>query len=181
MIAIMSDWRSLFDAARHRSLATGTTLFRRDDPVRHMHLCLSGSVSLERFVPGGARLVLSRTGAGGLVAEASLTASAYHCDAVVEVDARIASLPRPAFRAALAEDPAACLALLGTVAAEVQRARMQVEILRLRSLSDRLDAWLALNPPPAKGGWRGVAETIGVTPAALYRELGRRRRDRDAT
>ena len=177
MIAIMSDWQTLFDGASTRVHAAGGTLFRRDDPVHEVHLCRSGTILLERTVPDGARLALARIGAGGLVAEASLTAAVYHCDAVVRHDALVASLPRATFLSALVDRPDACLALLGAVAAKLQRARAQTEILRLRRLSDRLDAWLDLSPPPAAGGWRGVADAIGVTPAALYRELARRRHD----
>ena len=175
MIEIMSDWITLFDHTPDRTHPAGSTLFRRDDPVREVHLCRAGTILLERAVLDGARLLLARIGAGKLVAEASLTASSYHCDGVVRDDAIVASLSRTAFLSALADRPDACLALLGAVASELQRARAQAEILRLRRLSDRLDAWLDLNLAPEPGEWRGVADAIGVTPAALYRERARRR------
>jgi hypothetical protein len=58
----------------------------------------------------------------------------------------------------------------------VQRARAQVEIVSLKKVSERLDAWLALSGDlPPKGQWHRLASEIGVTPEALYREIARRR------
>jgi hypothetical protein len=43
-------------------------------------------------------------------------------------------------------------------------------------VAERLAAWITLNGRlPPKGRRREVASEIGVTPEALYRELGRRR------
>jgi hypothetical protein len=39
----------------------------------------------------------------------------------------------------------------------------------------RLDAWLTLKRLPPKGEWGALADDIGVTREALYRELARRR------
>lgn len=59
---------------------------------------------------------------------------------------------------------------------EVRNARQRAEILSLRTVADRLDAWLAENGDmPEKGLWKNVAEEIGASPEALYREIARRR------
>ena len=51
------------------------------------------------------------------------------------------------------------------------------EIRSLRSVSDRLDAWIAeYGPMPNKGLWQGVANELSVSREALYRELARRRK-----
>jgi CRP-like cAMP-binding protein len=78
---------------------------------------------------------------------------------------------------ALENDPALARALAQYLALEVQSARARAEIVALKTVAARLDAWLALNngPLPPKGRWCEVAEEIGVTPEALYRELARRR------
>ena len=75
----------------------------------------------------------------------------------------------------LEDAPATLMELLCAATRETQDLRARVEVLRLRRLSDRLDAWLDLRGPPPPGGWKAVAEAIGVTPTALYRELARRR------
>ena len=68
-------------------------------------------------------------------------------------------------------------ALAQYLALEVQSARARAEIVSLKAVTARLDAWLAINngPLPSKGRWREVAREIGVTPEALYREIARRR------
>ena len=178
MIAIMfeTSWPSLFGDARPVSVQAGTSLFRREDGVRFAFLVDEGQIALERFLPSGEALVLSIAGPGALLAEASLFADRYHCDAVARADAWVAALPVAAFRDRLRAAPDAALGLIADLSAEVQRQRLRVEILRLPRLDDRLDAWLAVHPPPPRGGWVGVAEAIGVTPPALYRALARRRR-----
>jgi len=54
---------------------------------------------------------------------------------------------------------------------------MNSEIRALRTVSERLDAWLAggrMLPP--KGEWQDLAQILGVTREALYRELAQRHR-----
>ncbi|MFT6073905.1 MAG: CRP-like cAMP-binding protein [Yoonia sp.] len=85
-------------------------------------------------------------------------------------------MPRAAFRFALRERPDAALSLIETHVKEVQSLRARIEILRLRRVSDRLDAWLDLNAEPPTGEWIRVVDQIGVSPPALYRELARRRK-----
>jgi CRP-like cAMP-binding protein len=143
-----------------------------------MYLVRAGVIVLERPMTDGTALTLSIASSGMALAEASLFADAYHCDAVVREPAAIARLSRPAFLAALRASPDAALGLIATGAREVQGLRARIEILRLRRVSDRLDAWLDMFGEPAKGGWVRVADMIGVSQPALYRELARRRKGR---
>lgn len=50
-------------------------------------------------------------------------------------------------------------------ARDLQTLRTRIEIMRLRKLTDRLDAYLELYGPPEEGEWVRVADWIGVTPA----------------
>lgn len=175
MISIMSDWRQIFDHARMKTFEQGAIIFCREDPVHSMYLVRSGIVALERPLTDGIALTLNVATAGMALAEASLFATTYHCDAIARMNAEIAILPRAAFRSALRERPDAALSLIETHAREVQSQRARIEILRLRRVSDRLDAWLDLNAKPPTGEWIRVADQIGVSPPALYRELARRR------
>ena len=178
MIAIMSvppehPWLELFGAEPVRRLAAGANLFLRDDPVRSAFLVREGSVALVRTLEGGVELTLHVAGPGELVAGASLFAERYHCDGTCRTDVVLAVVRRKTLLERLDRDGA--LAALAASAQEVQSLRSRVEVLRLRRLADRLDAYLALRGPPGEGGWVGVADWIGVTPPALYRELARRR------
>ncbi|MBA3446539.1 MAG: Crp/Fnr family transcriptional regulator [Pseudaminobacter sp.] len=174
--------KSLFErflplAEREQRLAAGDALFRVDDPVLSLFLVATGELRLVRALPHGFQLTLQRAGAGSILAEASMFAELYHCDAVAAQDSKVLALPMARAKAALDNDPALASALLGHLAGEVQRTRTRAEILSLKSVGARLDAWMAFNGGdlPPKGRWRQVASEIGVTPEAFYRELARRR------
>ena len=179
MIDIMSDLTDALSPmfSREVALAAGDILFRRDDEVRSMHIVQAGCVHLIRFGEDGTSAVMQRAASGDLLAESSVFASAYHCDAVAVSESRLRTAEVKHVRAALQSD----LGLLETFARhlgrEVMRMRSRVEILRRRTVQDRLDGWFALNGGalPAKGGWRAIADDIGVSPEAFYRELQRRR------
>ena len=165
----------VFEDAPVRDLAKGDVLFRRVDPVRSMYLVRTGAVALERPLTDGGLLTLHVARPETALAEASLFAETYHCDAVARSDASVAVLPRTEFARALRQDQDAAMSMIETHAKAVQVQRARIEILRLRRVADRLDAWLDLHGEPAKGGWITVADQIGVSPPALYRELARRR------
>ena len=174
MIPIMSNpWSEMFDGAPERSLPAGAALFRRGDPVRSLHLVRGGRIALRRALADGGALTLHVAVPGDVVALASLFAETTHCDAVCETDVRVAVRPAGTIRDGLGTSLAANA--LADAAREVQALRARVEVLRLLRLSDRLDAYLDLHGPPDPGGWVGVADWIGVTPPALYRDLARRR------
>lgn len=180
MILIMSSkvtgpWATLFAGVVRRDAAKDTTLFRAGDPVQFAHVVDHGRVALQRVLPGGDILTLHVVGAGELVAQASLFAKTYHCDGVCVTDTTVAALPK-AKAVAMLTDKGIAISAFATVSRDVQLLRARVEVLRLKRLSSRLDAYLGLFGPPPSGGWANVAEWIGVSAAALYRELARRRR-----
>lgn len=171
----MSDWIHIFDGAPAREIAKGAAVFRQEDPVQNMYLVQYGRVELERPLTDGGHLTLHIATSGMALAEASLFAKTYHCDAVARLDTKILSVPRADFLTAVHDRPEAALSLIESHTKEVQAQRARIEILRLRRVSDKLDAWLNLNGEPSKGEWISVAEHIGVSAPALYRELARRR------
>lgn len=175
MIFIMSDWVHIFDGAPIRKVAKGAAVFRQADRVNSMYLVRSGAVALERPLKDGVPLTLHVATAGMALAEASLFAKIYHCDAIARFDAEVSSMPRAKFLSAIRNMPEAALSLIETHAKEAQAQRARIEILRFRRVADRLDAWLDLHGKPPKGELLMVAERIGVSPPALYRELARRK------
>lgn len=180
MIAIMSAAlidRLLKLAQRMRELAAGDILFRTGDPVRSLFLVIDGDVRLVRALPHGLQLTLQRAGPGSVLAEASLFAGRYHCEAMAAERSRLAIAPLRRVETALKEDAELARAWALHLSHEVQRARTHAEILSLKLVSERVDAWIALNGGafPPKGRWRHMASEIGVTPEALYREFAKRR------
>lgn len=179
MIAIMSNLIPLLDPLiqDERRLSAGETLFCRGDAIERLHVVREGCIHLTRFDEQGVPAVMQRASANSLLAESSIFAAAYQCDAVVVQDAQVASLPMRVLRSRLASDPLLVAAIAEHLAGEVHRMRVRVEILSRRTVSERLSAWLAFNGGrlPERGRRRLVAEDIGVTSEALYRELARRR------
>ena len=88
------------------------------------------------------------------------------------------SVPVVDFRARLTADPALAERWAAHLALAVQTARLCAEIRTLRTVAERLDAWLGEGRSlPAKGAWQDLAAELGVSREALYRELSRRRWD----
>ncbi len=97
MIAIMSSgWLARLDALVQDEvrLREGQLLFGTGDTVRSIFVVRSGAVRLERHQASGDPLVLQRVGPGQLLAEASLFAGRYHCDAVAADASVLARIPK---------------------------------------------------------------------------------------
>ncbi len=167
----------IFDGALERVLEPGETLFRTGDMVGHMVIVRTGVVLLERVTRRGGRIVLQQAHAGTVVSEASAYGVQYHCDAVATGEgARVALLPLGEFHHRLERDAESMRAWAAGLAQTVQAARLRAELRSLRTVSDRLDAWLgAQRGLPPRGAWQGLAAELGVSREALYRELARRR------
>jgi CRP-like cAMP-binding protein len=174
---IMSDTlAALFEVAEQRRIEAGTHLFHCGDTVRYMFLVTAGSVVLTRATGAGAPVILQRTRQGAVIAEASAYSKTYHCDARVVTDALLRAVTVDAFRARLQSDPGLAEDWAAHLARAVQSARLMAEIRTLRTVAERLDAWLGEGRAlPARGAWQDLAAELGVSREAVYRELSRRR------
>ena len=161
-----------------REFTPGAHLFRRGDEVSVLHLVVAGEAHLVRHRSDGGRLVLQRALPNTVLAEASLFSERYHCDCVAVMPTRTLAFPRPAVRLLLGADPGFAESFPLHLAQELQAMRFRAEILSLRTVRERLDAWLAWHGDdlPARGTWTTIASEIGTSPEVLYRELARRRR-----
>lgn len=100
----------------------------------------------------------------------------YHCDATATRESSVSLLPVKIFSCRLRNDPDLSEAWAAHLARSVQRARMIAELRTLRTVAERLDAWLGEGSElPRKGLWQQLSRELGVSPEALYRELARRR------
>jgi CRP/FNR family transcriptional regulator, dissimilatory nitrate respiration regulator len=180
MIAIMSSKSAtLLDglAGRELAFATGEPVFHLGDAVRLVHLVRAGIVHLVRHQQDGTALILQRAEPGSILAEASVYSARYHCDARAETAAVTWAVKCRDLHERLAERPDFSQSWAEHLAQEVQRARLHAEILSLKTVAARLSAWMAWNGAlPQKGQWTIVAQEIGVSPEALYREIAKRRR-----
>lgn len=176
MILIMSDdLFPLFDGGFSRTLARDESLFLTGAPVRSMFLVTEGQVDLIRHTQSGLRILLHRAEVGAVLAEASAYSDAYHCDGTAACPAQVRSIALPTFRARLDASPDWAKAWAARLAHGLQGSRLNAAIRSMRTVEERLEAWLAGGKAlPPKGQWSHLAETLGVTREALYRELSKR-------
>jgi CRP-like cAMP-binding protein len=182
MISIMSTdiLMSLLPFARGRkTVPEGAFLFGIGEPVEAIHVVEQGLVQLVRWQADGALAVLQRAGPGDIVAEASLFAPSYHCDGVAVRESDVWSVTANDVRNLLREDMIFANAWIAHLSRQLHLSRRRTEILTLRTVRMRLDAWLTWNDGvlPTKGAWKHLAEELGVSPEAFYREIARRATD----
>ena len=188
------DWPSLVDMQPAAGLIPGSlrmqaklldaqpreTLFRIGDPIRYVFLVLSGEARLIRLDRNGGEVILQRS-RGGFIAEASLDARAYHCDAVASESTTILAFPAGAFRSALEEDSTFRRAWQSQLAKEVRKLRAQCERLSLHNAADRIINFIesegtdgVLTLTQSRKSW---ASELGLSHEALYRTLRRMQDD----
>jgi len=179
MISIMfEDIAPLLEGFTRRELEfeAGQAVFRQEDAVRQVFFIADGLVHLVRHLASGAPLVLQRAGPGTILAEASLYSAKYHCDGTAVTQARAWAISKKELLDRLSESSKLGFAFVRRLAAELQHARFHAEVLSIRTVAARLDAWMELNGElPPRGEWVDLAAELGVSPAALYREMATRR------
>jgi CRP/FNR family transcriptional regulator, dissimilatory nitrate respiration regulator len=176
MIVIMFE--QLRDLRRiERSFEEGQHLFHLGDHVKFLFLIEAGSANLVRHHQNGGVVVLQRAMAGSILAEASLFTARYHCDAVATAPVVARLISKPALQQLFFSNQDFAKAWAAHLAREVRNARLRAEILSLRTVAERLDAWLAdRGELPERGSWKAISEEIGTSAEALYREIARRRK-----
>jgi len=176
MIEIMLDYlRSLPHSMR--TFRKGQYLFHQGDPVDLMFLVENGEALLLRRHRDGSLVVLQRATSGAVLAEASLFSSVYHCDAIANTRVVVRLILRIKMKELFETNVTFASNWASHLADEVRHARLRAEILSLKTVSERLNAWIAnAGCLPTKGSWKATAQEIGTSAEALYREMARRKR-----
>lgn len=177
MIEIMSSsLDGLFSGSVLRTLAAGESLFLAGDEVAFVYRVRSGRIALNRTTPQGTALLLQTARESDVFAEASAYSTLYHCDATALEPAAVEAAAKADFLRALSSSRDLAEAWERRLAHAVQEARMKSEIRTLRTVAQRLDAWLSANNGflPPKGRWQELAGELGVSREALYREFAKR-------
>ena len=167
---------TLFSSAEPLALPSGAFLFHARDRVQFVHLIDVGTICLERVQKSGQTTCFQRAKAGDVLAEASVYAQEYHCDARALNDVSFRRVRRDEFRRHLDERPSLANAWAAHLARTVQRTRLNAEIRSLKTVRERLDVWIGeYGELPVKGQWLSLADELAVSREALYRELSKRR------
>lgn len=163
-------------------LDTGAALFRQGDTVRDVFVVESGRLCLQRHTVEGVRQILQTAVAGDLLAEASLFAEQYHCDAVAGAPSAVRAVARRKILDALESQPALARSVMAALAGQVIGLRTRLELHGIRSARERVWHHLALAADPDRNvalaaPLKDMAEHLGLTPEALYRTLARLERE----
>jgi CRP-like cAMP-binding protein len=171
---------ALKDGLTEVLLSRGERLFLQGQMPQRMYFVLHGEVVLERPGESGAAVVLQRV-RRGFIAEASLQAGHYHCDAVVTASGAALTLSLSLLRTQLGADSAFALRWIGMLNGEVRRLRAQCERLSFNSVSERLIHLVETEGTggtlPLTRGLKSLAPELAVTHEALYRAVARLERD----
>ncbi len=162
--------------AKRRKTQAGEPLFRQGERPRRVFFVCADEVRLLRRARNGAEIILQRS-RGGYLAEASLGAKSYHCDAVTTETAVVLCFPIRVFLEALHEDSTFQQVWATHLAHEVRRLRAQCERLNLKGASDRIIHYVeaegvdgSVTLHRSRKAW---ARELGLTHEALYRTLRR--------
>jgi CRP-like cAMP-binding protein len=175
----MADWlTSNLRAARiERALEAGQALFRTGQPTAGFYEVVTGNVRLLRVDRAGREVVLHVAVAGETLAEASLFASAYHCDAIAMTAAVVRLYPKALVLGEFERNPKAAQAFMTMLARQVMNLRARLEQRNIHSARDRILHYLALNAGAdgrtvkVTGTLKSLAVELGLTHEALYRTL----------
>jgi CRP/FNR family transcriptional regulator, dissimilatory nitrate respiration regulator len=169
--------RTVQAAGIERALEAGQALFRTGQRTVGFYEVVTGNVRLVRVDRAGREAVLHVAVAGETLAEASLFASAYHCDAIAMTAAVVRLYPKALVLAEFERNPKAAQAFMATLARQVMNLRARLEQRNIHSAHDRIWHYLALNTG-ADGRTVKVTSTLkqlavelGLTHEALYRTL----------
>lgn len=177
---LLADWPADIACLGARSwLEAGDSLFVRGRVPTYVFWVESGEVQLQRASPQGRNVILQRVH-GGFVAEASLEAARYHCDAVAGRPSAVWRFPRGRVLTALHDSPKLAMWWAARLAEQLRSTRLRLERLSLKGASDRI---LHAIETEGSGGRLSLASTrrewaaeLGLTPEALYRSLARLQR-----
>lgn len=148
--------------------AAGDLIFREGDTTRGIFVCVDAAVHLVRVGPDGESITLHRAGPGQALAEASLYADRYHCDAVVKKSGQIVHVPKSVILNHLS-DPGFANAYIKYMSRQVQQYRGLLEIMSIRSATERVYA--ALVAGLLDGTVMEFSTKIALTHEATYRSL----------
>ncbi len=164
-------------AAVERALKAGETLFRAGARTAGLYEILKGRVRLMRVDRSGREAVLQVAAPGETLAEASLFAPHYHCDAIASTAAIVRLYPKAALIGELERNPEFARSFAARLARQVMTLRTRLEQRNIHSARDRVRHYLAVNADPGgrtvrfSGTLKDIAAEIGLTHEAFYRTL----------
>jgi len=147
------------------------------DPTLGLYEVVRGKVRLARVDASGRETVLYTATAGDTIAEASLFAPRYHCDATASTSSVVRLYPKAVLLAEFQHNPKAAVTFMFMLAHQVMALRTRLEQRNILSARNRVRHFLAVNAGPdgctvkLQGTVKELASELGLSHEALYRTL----------
>jgi CRP-like cAMP-binding protein len=179
MVVVMADWLppNVRSAGIERVLKPGQTLFRTGQRATGFYEVVRGSVRLVRVDRVGREAILHIAAPRETLAEASLFAPSYHCDAIATTKSVVRLYPKPVVMAEFARNPKVAQAFAAMLVRQVMNLRARLEQRNIHSARDRIRHYLTLNVAAdghtvrISGTLKNLAAELGLAHEALYRTL----------
>lgn len=150
-------------------LDRGAALYRQGDTSTAMFFLHDGAIDMIRHTEAGQKVTLFRARSGDTLAEPALFSQVYHCDAIAELPSRVSRFDRDAVLELVRTDNGFALALVARLSGQIQGYRRRLELMAIRSASERVLAGLA--DGRLTGSVIDFAAELGLTHEAVYRAL----------
>jgi CRP/FNR family transcriptional regulator, dissimilatory nitrate respiration regulator len=175
----MADWLTptVKAAGIERALAAGQILFRNGHRTAGLYEVITGNVRLLRVDRAGREVVLHVAAGGETLAEASLFAPTYHCDAIATTDAVVRLYPKAIVLAEFERNSRTAQAFMAMLARQVMQLRTRLEQRNIHSAHDRILHYLTVNAGEdghtvmVPGTLKDLATELGLAHEVLYRTL----------
>jgi CRP/FNR family transcriptional regulator, dissimilatory nitrate respiration regulator len=159
-----------------RRLLVGEPLFSVDEPINYLFQIQTGQVKLVRFTLEGHETLLHFARAGQFIAEASLFATHYHCDAIAAEPTEIIGLSKQNILNEFIYNPQVAQQFLRVLARQVMSLRTQIERRNIRSSKIRILHYMQANQKKngkiyLLGSLKDLAAELGLAHESLYRTL----------
>jgi len=164
-------------------LPQGEYLFHQKDPTSGIFVIKHGTVKLIRDSVDGNKVIIHIAQTNDSLAEASLFSDHYHCHARAEVASQIFRYSKQNILACLEKDSTLSLNFIETLAKQVQRLRLLIELRSIRAPRERLMQYLNLMVDLKRSlqietTYKDLAVTLGMTHETLYRILSQLEKER---
>jgi len=177
---MQADWliQACGNEGAESAIEAGGFLFRLGDVPRDLYLIVEGEARARRYGTDGAEIVMQRSRAGELFAEAGLVAPRYSCEGYCPNASRVLRIPIAIINQQIAGNGDFALRFSQFLALAMRRQCARYERLRLKRAGERVlhylnceltgpaGADLELDIPLAD--W---ADDLGLEPETLYRAL----------
>lgn len=174
---------ALAQASRLKRAAKGSYLFFQSDPAHGVFLVRRGAVAIQLENLDGRELVINEMSPGDCFGELGiLTGQPRSTSAEAIVDSEVVFIPRAAFEAMLAQEPALALRLLEITARRLQNSSKREEALAFHDAQQRLArVLLQLDASASEKGYltlsqEELAQRTGLARQTVAAVLGRWRR-----